>query len=199
MNKIETEDIKELFAEWGLWSLIDDVSPDGDGHGDNLQLTKEGLEAERMINLLLSDQSQKQPEGETIRNYNPEKRWDKYKKSKIEVREFDLVPKVQPEKQEEWREGLDNIDLMLAMLQSIENCTDEEVRNTAKAIREELDKVSQLLSESKEKAKIEVLEKVLEKKTNYEIEREEHGYRVTLEYVLADDIKKEIKLLKEKK
>ena len=42
--------------------------------------------------------------GETIRNYNPEKRWDKYKKSKIEVREFDLVPKVQPEKQEGWRE-----------------------------------------------------------------------------------------------
>ena len=104
MNKIETEDIKELFAEWGLWSLIDDVSPDGDGHGDNLQLTKEGLEAERMINLLLSDQSQKQPKGETIRNYNPEKRWDKYKKSKIEVREFDLVPKVQPEKQEGWVE-----------------------------------------------------------------------------------------------
>lgn len=31
-----------------------------------------------------------------------------------------------------------------------------------------------------------------------EREREEHGYRVTLEYVLADDIKKEIKLLKEK-
>ena len=30
-----------------------------------------------------------------------------------------------------------------------------------------------------------------------EREREEHGYRVTLEYVLADDIKKEIKLLKE--
>ena len=55
MNKIETEDIKELFAEWGLWSLIDDVSPDGDGHGDNLQLTKEGLEAERMIDRLLED------------------------------------------------------------------------------------------------------------------------------------------------
>ena len=72
MNKIETEDIKELFAEWGLWSLIDDVSPDGDGHGDNLQLTKEGLEAERMINLLLSDQSQKQPEGDYV-NTEPEK------------------------------------------------------------------------------------------------------------------------------
>lgn len=56
------------------------------------------------------------------------------------------------EKQGEWREGLDNIDLMLAMLQSIENCTDEEVRNTAKAIREELDKVSQLLSERTEEA-----------------------------------------------
>jgi hypothetical protein len=60
-----------------------------------------------MINLLLSDQSQKQPKGETIRNYNPEKRWDKYKKSKIEVREFDLVPKVQPEKQEESEEEID--------------------------------------------------------------------------------------------
>ena len=50
----------------------------------------------------IQDQSQKQPKGETIRNYNPEKRWDKYKKSKIEVREFDLVPKVQPEEKEEW-------------------------------------------------------------------------------------------------
>jgi len=54
--------------------------------------------------LTIPSQSQKQPKGETIRNYNPEKRWDKYKKSKIEVREFDLVPKVQPEKQEGWRE-----------------------------------------------------------------------------------------------
>ena len=50
----------------------------------------------------IQDQSQKQPKGETIRNYNPEKRWDKYKKSKIEVRQFDLVPKVQPEEKEEW-------------------------------------------------------------------------------------------------
>ena len=66
-------------------------------------------------------------------------------------------------------------------------------------IQRYIDFIEQLLSESKEKAKIEVLEKVLEKKTNYSIEREEHGYRVTLEYVLADDIKKEIKLLKERK
>lgn len=33
------ENIKELFAEWGLWSLVEDVSDDGDG---NLQLTHRG-------------------------------------------------------------------------------------------------------------------------------------------------------------
>ena len=55
MSRIETEELKELFAEWGLWSLIDDISDDGGGHGDNLQLTKEGLEAERMIDRLLED------------------------------------------------------------------------------------------------------------------------------------------------
>jgi len=55
MSKIEIDELKELFAEWGLWSLIDDISDDGDGHGDNLQLTKEGLEAERMIDRLLED------------------------------------------------------------------------------------------------------------------------------------------------
>ena len=43
------ENIKELFAEWGLWSLVEDISDDGDGTGDNLQLTKEGSEAQRMI------------------------------------------------------------------------------------------------------------------------------------------------------
>jgi len=55
MSRIEVDELKELFAEWGLWSLIDDISDDGDGHGDNLQLTKEGLEAERMIDRLLED------------------------------------------------------------------------------------------------------------------------------------------------
>ena len=55
MSRIETEELKELFAEWGLWSLIDDISDDGDGHGDNLQLTQEGLEAERMIDRLLEE------------------------------------------------------------------------------------------------------------------------------------------------
>ena len=55
MSRIEIDELKELFAEWGLWSLIDDISDDGDGHGDNLQLTKEGLEAERMIDRLLED------------------------------------------------------------------------------------------------------------------------------------------------
>ncbi len=56
---MNNEDIKELFAEWGLWSLIDDISDDGDGHGDNLQLTKEGLEAKRMIDQLLEDEYQR--------------------------------------------------------------------------------------------------------------------------------------------
>jgi len=99
MNKIETEDIKELFAEWGLWSLIDDVSPDGDGHGDNLQLTKEGLEAERMINLLLSDQSQKQPEGKCI-HYFPIDSEGVCQKCGIRFED------IKPEKQEEWREKI---------------------------------------------------------------------------------------------
>ena len=43
------ENIKELFAEWGLCSLVEDISDDGDGIGDDLQLTKEGEEARRMI------------------------------------------------------------------------------------------------------------------------------------------------------
>ena len=90
------------------------------------------------------------------------------------------------EKQEEWREKIKQMVLT--------DCFKDQPD-----IQRYIDFIEQLLSESKEKAKIEVLEKVLEKKTNYEIEREEHGYRVTLEYVLADDIKKEIKLLKERK
>ena len=89
------------------------------------------------------------------------------------------------EKQEEWREKIKQMVLT--------DCFKDQPD-----IQRYIDFIEQLLSESKEKAKIEVLEKVLEKKTNYEMEREEHGYRVTLEYVLADDIKKEIKLLKEK-
>ena len=43
------ENIKEIFASFGLWSLVEDVSDDGDGIGDDLQLTKEGEEARRMI------------------------------------------------------------------------------------------------------------------------------------------------------
>jgi len=62
----------------------------------------------RKINEIIDylNQSQKQPEGETIQNYNPEKGWDRYKKSKIEVKEFNLVPKVKSEKQEEWKWGI---------------------------------------------------------------------------------------------
>ena len=36
------ENWKEIFASFGLWSLVEDISDDGDGKGDNLQLTKDG-------------------------------------------------------------------------------------------------------------------------------------------------------------
>ena len=36
------ENWKEIFASFGLWSLVEDISDDGDGEGDNLQLTKDG-------------------------------------------------------------------------------------------------------------------------------------------------------------
>ena len=100
----------------------------------------------------------------------------------------------QPEKQEEWER-----ELRFTYGHLYYQNEEGEFCQIVNEIDDLIDFISQLLSESKEKAKIEVLEKVLEKKTNYEIEREEHGYRVTLEYVLADDIKKEIKLLKERK
>ena len=51
MERISEEEIKNIFAEHGLWSLVEDISDDGDG--DNLQLTKEGLEAHRMIESIL--------------------------------------------------------------------------------------------------------------------------------------------------
>lgn len=102
MSRIEIDELKELFAEWGLWSLVDDISPDGDGHGDNLQLTNEGLEAERMINLLLDDQFQKQ----SIEKWNQNER----KKKDIITRKtldngFELHYANEPEKQEEWKES----------------------------------------------------------------------------------------------
>lgn len=43
------ENIKEIFASFGLWSLVKDFSDDGTGIGDDLQLTKEGSEVQRMI------------------------------------------------------------------------------------------------------------------------------------------------------
>lgn len=59
MERISEEETKELFAEWGLWSLVEDISDDGDGTGDALQLTKEGLEAHRMIEELLEEHIKK--------------------------------------------------------------------------------------------------------------------------------------------
>ncbi|NLB11806.1 hypothetical protein GX830_00295 [Candidatus Dojkabacteria bacterium] len=59
------ENIKELFAEWGLWSLVEDISDDGDGEGDNLQLTPEGKEASRMVEQEL-DKAREEVLGEVL-------------------------------------------------------------------------------------------------------------------------------------
>ena len=45
---MENKDWREIFASFGLWSLVEDISDDGGGNGDELQLTKDG-------ELLLSD------------------------------------------------------------------------------------------------------------------------------------------------
>ena len=45
---MEKKDWREIFAGFGLWSLVEDISEDGDGKEDKLQLTKDG-------ELLLSD------------------------------------------------------------------------------------------------------------------------------------------------
>ena len=91
------------------------------------------------------NQSQKQPKGETIRNYNPEKRWDKYKKSKIEVREFDLVPKVQPEKQEEWKEEWGKLSFEIGSItkeqaDEIENFISQLLSERTREVLEDLQK-----------------------------------------------------------
>jgi hypothetical protein len=53
---LELDIIKERFMEYGLWSLVEDTSDDGDGKGDDLQLTKEGAEAVKMIIELVEEQ-----------------------------------------------------------------------------------------------------------------------------------------------
>jgi hypothetical protein len=50
-----------------------------------------------------------------------------------------------------------------------------------------------------DRAREEVLLELLERKTNYKIERVDHGYKVTQEYVLVSDIEKELSKLKSKK
>lgn len=43
----------------------------------------------------------KTAEGETIQNYNQEKGWNRYKKSKIKVKEYNLIPKGQLDEEKE--------------------------------------------------------------------------------------------------
>lgn len=57
----------------------------------------------------------------------------------------------------------------------------------------------ELLASEISKAREGVLLELLEKKTNYKIERVDHGYKVTQEYVLVSDIEKELSKLKSKK
>ena len=146
MNKIETEDIKELFAEWGLWSLVDDISPDGDGHGDNLQLTKEGLEAERMINLLLSDQSQKQPEEKCI-HYFPLSSEGVCQKCGIKFED------IKSEKQEEWRKEWRKLSFEIG---SITKHQADEIEGF----------ISERIKEAREEGRTDVLERLEKWSTN---------------------------------
>ena len=39
---MEKKDWREILAGFGLWNLVEDISDDGDGKGDELQLTKDG-------------------------------------------------------------------------------------------------------------------------------------------------------------
>lgn len=53
------------------------------------------------------------------------------------------------------------------------------------------------ISQELDRAREEVLLELLKKKTNYKIERVDHGYKVTQEYVLVSDIEKELSKLKQ--
>lgn len=56
----------------------------------------------------------------------------------------------------------------------------------------------EVVLEELDKAREEVLLELLEKKTNYKIEKVGHGYKVTQEYVLVSDIEKELSKLSNK-
>jgi len=111
------ENIKELFAEWGLWSLVEDISDDGDGTGDNLQLTKEGSEAQRMIEQELDKAreegrkellTQPQTEEET-KLVMPPSAYEQAEKEGYDMRKkvkSELIPEDTPEQKEEWEEEL---------------------------------------------------------------------------------------------
>lgn len=52
-----------------------------------------------------------------------------------------------------------------------------------------------VIDQELDRAREEVLLELLEKKTNYKIERVDHGYKVTQEYVLVSDIEKALSKL----
>ena len=56
MGKESEDNIKELFANLGLWSLVKDINEDLlDGEDDTLQFTEQGLKAYKMIERLLNE------------------------------------------------------------------------------------------------------------------------------------------------
>lgn len=59
-----------------------------------------------------------------------------YEENYLENRLEKLVSKAKQEAKREVLEKVDEVDMILAMLQSIENCTDEEVINFARKARE---------------------------------------------------------------
>lgn len=91
---------------------------------------------------------------------------------------------------ENWRVELDKI------LQGIdkEETHDEdgwwETSIGAEFGRATKDVLVEFIQQELDRAREEVLLELLEKKTNYKIERVDHGYKVTQEYVLVSDIEK---------
>jgi len=124
------------------------------------------------------------PKRETIRDYNPEKEWDKYKKSKIKVREFNLIPEDELEKQEEWREEFHNRFVQHYAEDDIYNFYgygDEapQMGSGKEDVDDVIDFISQLLSERTE----EVLEQMYNFIEDEMLTIEKHGSSIILKYI----------------
>lgn len=79
---------------------------------------------------------------------------------------YDGTIRIEDKEEEELKEKLSNIDLVLAMLQSVKDANDKRVHNMAKYAREELsglsDFIEQEISKARQEGKIEGLQEVLD-------------------------------------